>query len=79
VYLGSGLVPIGAIMNKALTLKTGQTHMHSYMRPLLDMIEQGKVDPSYIITHRGTLEDGPEMYKKFRGKNDSCIKVVMTP
>jgi threonine dehydrogenase-like Zn-dependent dehydrogenase len=79
VYLGSGLVPIGAIMNKALTLKTGQTHMHSYMRPLLDMIEQGKVDPSYIITHRGTLEDGPDMYKKFRGKNDSCIKVVMTP
>lgn len=79
VYLSGGVLPLGTIMNKGLTIKSGQTHMHRYMRPLLDLIEQGKVDPSYIITHRGTLEEGPDMYKKFHGKQESCIKVVMTP
>tara|TARA_B100000686_G_scaffold352587_2_gene455107 strand:- start:2508 stop:2657 length:150 start_codon:yes stop_codon:yes gene_type:complete len=49
------------------------------MKPLLDRIEKGDIDPSYIITHRGTLEDGPEMYRTFRDKSDECIKVVMTP
>ena len=79
VYFNPSLFPIGPFMNKALTLRGGQTHMQHYMKPLLEKIEAGSIDPSYIITHRGTLEDGPEMYEKFRDKADSCVKVVMTP
>lgn len=79
VYFNPGEFPIGPWMNKALTMRGGQTHMQHYMRPLLDKIEQGHIDPSYIITHRATLEQGPEMYKTFRDKVDECVKVVMTP
>jgi len=79
VYFDKVEMPIGPMMNKALTLRGGQTHMQKYMKPLLDKIEKGDIDPSYIITHRGTLEDGPDMYKTFRDKSDECIKVVMTP
>lgn len=71
--------PLGAAFAKGLTLKMGQTHMHRYMPRLLEHIEQGDIDPSFIITHRVALEDAPEMYKAFREKDDSCIKVVMTP
>jgi threonine dehydrogenase-like Zn-dependent dehydrogenase len=72
-------VPMGAVMNKGLTIRTGQTHMMRYMRPLLDLIRQGKIDPSFVITHRGRLEDGPRFYRTFRDKQDDCIKCVMRP
>jgi threonine dehydrogenase-like Zn-dependent dehydrogenase len=71
--------PLGAAFAKGLTLKMGQTHMHRYMPRLLQHIERGDIDPSFIITHRVALEDAPEMYETFREKDDSCIKVVMTP
>ncbi len=71
-------IPFGAAMNKGLTLKMGQTHMHKYMRPLLERIEKGDIDPSFIITHRLKLTDAPSAYKTFRDKQDGCIKVVMT-
>ncbi len=72
-------VPFGAFMNKGLTLKTGQTHMHRYMRPLLKKIESGEIDPSLVITHRRPLAKAPEAYKTFRDKQDGCIKVVLKP
>jgi threonine dehydrogenase-like Zn-dependent dehydrogenase len=72
-------VPMGAVMNKALTIKTGQTHMLRYMKPLLALIEQGRIDPSFLITHRGRIEDGPRLYKTFRDKQDECVKCVLQP
>src|SRR5262249_39749997 len=72
-------VPMGAFMNKGLTLKTGQTHMLRYMKPLLALIEQGRIDPSFIITHRGGVEDAPRLYKTFRDKQDECVKCVLQP
>jgi threonine dehydrogenase-like Zn-dependent dehydrogenase len=72
-------IPFGAFMNKGLTLKTGQTHMQRYMKPLLEMIEKKAIDPSFVITHRVKLEDAPDAYKKFRDKKDGCIKVVINP
>jgi threonine dehydrogenase-like Zn-dependent dehydrogenase len=71
--------PLGAAFAKGLTLKMGQTHMHRYMPKLLERIERGEIDPSGIITHRMTLDDAPAMYRTFRDKRDSCIKVVLTP
>ncbi|MFL6279081.1 MAG: zinc-dependent alcohol dehydrogenase [Vicinamibacterales bacterium] len=71
--------PLGAAFAKGLTLKMGQTHMHKYMPGLLDRIERGEIDPSFIITHRVTLDDAPTMYRTFRDKQDDCIKVVMKP
>jgi threonine dehydrogenase-like Zn-dependent dehydrogenase len=71
--------PIGAVMNRGLTIKSGQCHVQRYMRPLLERIQQGEIDPSFIITHRIGLEDAPTMYRTFRDKHDSCIKVVMKP
>jgi threonine dehydrogenase-like Zn-dependent dehydrogenase len=80
VYVGwPDKFPMGMLMNKGLTVKTGQTHMHNYMKPLLQMIEAGKIDPSAIITHRLKLDQAPEGYKKFRDKKDGCIKVVLQP
>jgi threonine dehydrogenase-like Zn-dependent dehydrogenase len=72
-------LPFGAFMNKGLTMKTGQTHMQRYMKPLLEKIETGQIDPSFVITHRVKLADAPEAYKTFRDKKDGCIKVVLTP
>ena len=72
-------MPIGAAFNKGLTLKMGQTHVQRYTRPLLGRIEKGEIDPSAIITHRGTLEDAPRLYRTFRDKQDECIKVVLRP
>lgn len=72
-------VPFGAVMNKGLTLKTGQTDMHKYMEPLLERISGGEIDPSFIITHRGTLDDAPHFYETFMHKHDGCVKCVMTP
>jgi len=80
VYLGLlDHIPFGAFVNKALTLKSGQTHVHRYLKPLMELIEKGEIDPSGIITHRAPLTDAPEMYKKFRDKEDGCVKVVLTP
>jgi threonine dehydrogenase-like Zn-dependent dehydrogenase len=72
-------VPVGAAFQKGLTLKMGQTHVHRYLPRLLDHIERGDIDPSFIVTHRVPLEDAPEMYRTFRDKKDGCIKVVMSP
>jgi threonine dehydrogenase-like Zn-dependent dehydrogenase len=80
VYLGFlDKIPFGAAMNKGLTIKTGQTHMQHYMEPLLNMIREQKIDPSFVITHKYNLNDAPEAYRKFRDKEDGCIKVVMKP
>ncbi|HYP76726.1 MAG TPA: zinc-dependent alcohol dehydrogenase [Polyangiaceae bacterium] len=80
VYIGfPDKLPMGAFMNKGLTMKTGQTHMHRYMRPLLERIEAGQIDPSFVITHRLKLEQAPEGYKTFRDKKDGCIKIMLQP
>lgn len=79
VYFSEAKIPLGPMMNKALTVRGGQTHMQHYMKPLLDIIQQGKLDPSYIITHRGGLEEGPGFYKTFRDKEDNCVKCIMRP
>ena len=71
--------PMGAIMNRSLTIKSGQTHVHRYMQPLLERIEQGDIDPSFVITHRMRLEDAPDGYSIFRDKQDECMKVVLKP
>lgn len=71
--------PFGSVMNRSLTIRTGQTHVHRYMRPLLDMILEGRIDPTYIITHRMTLDEAPEAYETFKHKHDDCVKVVLTP
>jgi threonine dehydrogenase-like Zn-dependent dehydrogenase len=72
-------IPFGAAMNKGLTIKTGQTHVQKYLPMLLEKIENGEIDPSFVITHRAPLADAPELYKTFRDKKDGCIKVVMNP
>jgi threonine dehydrogenase-like Zn-dependent dehydrogenase len=72
-------LPFGAAMNKGLTIRTGQTHVNRYAADLLRLIEDGQVDPSFVVTHRAGLADGPQMYETFRAKEDGCIKVVMTP
>ena len=75
-----GPVALGVLMNKGLTLKTGQTHMIRYLQPLMERIQKGEIDPSFIISHRSTsLEDGPDLYKAFRDKTDHCTKVVFKP
>ena len=71
--------PIGAVMNKALTLRSGQTHVHRYVRPLLSRIEAGEIDPSFIITHHLSLDDAPKGYELFKHKQDECVKVVLRP
>jgi threonine dehydrogenase-like Zn-dependent dehydrogenase len=71
--------PLGAAFAKGLTLKMGQTHMHRYLPLLLGRIERGEIDPSFVITHRVSLDDAPEMYRTFRDKQDDCIKVIMKP
>ena len=71
--------PFGAAMNKGLTIKAGQTHVQRYTQPLLDRIEKGEIDPSFIVTHRAPLADAPALYKTFRDKKDGCTKVVLTP
>jgi threonine dehydrogenase-like Zn-dependent dehydrogenase len=72
-------VPFGAIVNKGLTLKTGQTHVQRYLRPLLDLIEQGRIDPSFIVSHHMALEDAPEGFAMFSAKQDECTKIVLKP
>jgi threonine dehydrogenase-like Zn-dependent dehydrogenase len=72
-------VPIGAAFGKGLSMHMGQTHVQHYLPKLLNHIEQGDIDPSYVITHRLPLEQAPQAYKTFRDKQDECIKVVLTP
>ncbi|MDA8248080.1 MAG: zinc-binding dehydrogenase, partial [Rhodospirillales bacterium] len=72
-------IPFGALMNKALTVRTGQTHVNRWTDDLLRRIEEGQIDPSFVVTHRAKLQDGPEMYRTFRDKQDGCVKVVLTP
>lgn len=72
-------IPFGAIMNKGLTIRTGQTHVNRWTDDLLRRIEEGQIDPSFVITHTVPLDQGPEMYKVFRDKQDGCIKVVLKP
>jgi threonine dehydrogenase-like Zn-dependent dehydrogenase len=80
VYGGvSDKIPIGAMMNKGLTIKTGQTHVHRYVPQLLDYVRQGRIDPSFVVTHRMPLSQAPEAYEIFRKKQDGCIKVVLDP
>ena len=80
VYAGvDDMIPLGAFMNKGLTMKTGQTHMMRYMKPLLDSIERGEIDPSFVISHRVPITRAPEMYRVFRDKEDECNKVVLDP
>ena len=72
-------IPFGSVMNRAITIKTGQTHVQRYTRPLMERIQSGDIDPSFVITHRLKLEDAPEAYEIFKNKEDECIKVVLTP
>lgn len=80
VYSGfSDKIPLGMAMNKGLTFRMGQTHVNRWTDDLLRRIEEGQIDPSFVITHSTGLEDGPEMYNVFRDKQDSCVKVVLRP
>jgi threonine dehydrogenase-like Zn-dependent dehydrogenase len=71
--------PMGAVVNRSLTIKSGQCHVHRYMRPLLDQIEQGTIDPSFIVTHRLPLDQAPAGYDTFKHKENECVKVVLQP
>lgn len=78
VYTGfADTFPIGALFGKGLQLRGGQTHVHRYVRPLMERIRAGEIDPSEVITHRGTLDDAPAMYRKFAEHEDGCLKVVL--
>jgi threonine dehydrogenase-like Zn-dependent dehydrogenase len=71
--------PMGAVMNRSLTIKSGQAHVQRYLRPLLERIERGDIDPSFVITHRLPLDQAPQAYRMFRDKQDNCLKVVLQP
>jgi threonine dehydrogenase-like Zn-dependent dehydrogenase len=80
VYAGPIPINVGALVQKGLTIKSGQTHVKRYLEPLAKLIQDGTIDPTFLITHRSTkLEDGPELYKTFRDKKDNCVKVVFHP
>jgi threonine dehydrogenase-like Zn-dependent dehydrogenase len=72
-------IPFGSVMNRSLTIRTGQTHVQRYMRPLLERIQNGEIDPSVVITHRLSLDDAPYGYDIFKNKQNDCIKVVLKP
>jgi threonine dehydrogenase-like Zn-dependent dehydrogenase len=72
-------IPLGAVMNKGLTIRTGQTHVNRWTDDLLNLVVENQIDPSFVITHTEPLERGPEMYKTFRDKQDGCVKVVLKP
>jgi threonine dehydrogenase-like Zn-dependent dehydrogenase len=72
-------IPFGSAINRGLTFKMAQTPVQSYLPKLMERIEKGEIDPSFVITHRAPLDDGPELYKTFRDKKDGCIKVVLKP
>ncbi len=72
-------VPMGPLMNKALTVRTGQTHVKRWTDDLLRYIDEGLIDPSFVVTHTAGLDQGPEMYNTFRDKQEGCVKVVLKP
>jgi threonine dehydrogenase-like Zn-dependent dehydrogenase len=72
-------IPMGSAINRGLTFRMAQTPVQRYLRKLMKLIEDGKIDPSFVITHQVPLEQGPEMYQTFRDKKDGCIKVMMRP
>jgi threonine dehydrogenase-like Zn-dependent dehydrogenase len=72
-------VPTGALMNKGLTIKTGQCHVQRYMKPLYDRVKNGDIDPSFVVTHRLELGNAPDGYETFKHKEDECVKVVLKP
>jgi threonine dehydrogenase-like Zn-dependent dehydrogenase len=72
-------LPFGSIVNKAITIKSGQTHVQRYMRPLLERIERGELDPSFVVSHRLRLDDAPRGYEMFKHKEAECVKVVLKP
>jgi threonine dehydrogenase-like Zn-dependent dehydrogenase len=71
--------PIGAVMNRSLTIKSGQCHVQRYLRPLMERIQNGDIDPSFVITHKMALDDAPKGYDTFKNKEDGCVKVVLKP
>ena len=71
--------PIGAVMNRSLSIKSGQCHAQRYLQPLLGRIQKGEIDPSFIVTHRMSLDDAPKGFDIFLNKQDECMKVVLTP
>jgi threonine dehydrogenase-like Zn-dependent dehydrogenase len=71
--------PMGAVVNRSLTIKSGQTHVHKYLRPLMERIERGDIDPSFVITHRMKLDDAAEGFEVFAKKEDECLKIVLKP
>lgn len=80
VYGGiSNMIPMGALMNKGLTIRAGQTHVKRWTDDLLRRIDEGEIDPTFLITHVEPLGRGPELYKTFRDKQDGCVKVVLKP
>jgi threonine dehydrogenase-like Zn-dependent dehydrogenase len=80
VYLGfADKIPMGQAMNKGLTFRMAQAHVPRWTGDLLRRIEEGQIDPSFVITHKVDLAQGPDMYRTFRDKQDGCIKVVLQP
>ena len=71
--------PMGALMNRGLSIRTGQCHVHRYMKPLLERIENGDIDPTFVLTHELSLDDAPRGYEMFKHKHDDCVKVVLKP
>jgi threonine dehydrogenase-like Zn-dependent dehydrogenase len=71
--------PMGAVVNRSLTIKSGQTHVQRYMRPLLERVQNGEIDPSFVVTHTMKLDDAAKGYETFLGKEDECMKVVLKP
>jgi threonine dehydrogenase-like Zn-dependent dehydrogenase len=72
-------VPFGAAFGKGIQMRMGQTHMHKYMKPLLERIEKGQIDPSFLISHRITLDQAPKMYEIWRDKKEKVTKIVIDP
>jgi len=72
-------IPFGAAHSKSLTFKMGQTHVHKYLQPLMEHIQAGRIDPSFVITHTLPLTAAPQGYAMFNEKRDNCIKVVLKP
>jgi threonine dehydrogenase-like Zn-dependent dehydrogenase len=70
-------VPFGAVMNKGMTIKTGQTHVQKYMRPLLERVKKGEIDPSFVVTHTLMLNEAPKGFQLFNEKDDHCVKIVL--
>ena len=71
--------PMGSVMNRSLTIKTGQCHVQRYMRPLLERIQKGEIDPSFVITHHMRLDQAPQGYATFRNKQGGLLKIVLQP